>query len=153
MSVLRNVSGNLLSFQEHKATLDVALHGMSCCDQLLLSSSVASFLKRKKYNSWVRHSVGLCSCVYLSGTLVCLCLCVCVCLCVRALLICIWVRHSLGVCTCVCVCACVRQSDPCLCVCLVCVYVYIYIRGSAALCMCVYLCASFSRYVYVNICV
>jgi len=52
MLVLKNVSGNLLSFQEHEATLVVALHDMPCCDQLLLSSSIASFLKkRKKYNS------------------------------------------------------------------------------------------------------
>jgi len=51
MSVLRNVSGNLLSFQEHEAILVVALHDIPCYDQLMLSSSIASFLKRKKYNS------------------------------------------------------------------------------------------------------
>jgi hypothetical protein len=51
MLVLRNDSVNLLSFQEHEASLFGALHDIACCDLLLQSSSIVSFLKRKKYNS------------------------------------------------------------------------------------------------------
>jgi hypothetical protein len=76
MSVLRNVSCNLSSLREHEASFVGAFNEIPCCDQLLLSSSIMSFLKGKKHNSRVRHSVGVCSCVYLSGTCICVCVCV-----------------------------------------------------------------------------
>ena len=77
MSVLRNVSGNLLSFQEHEASLVGALLEIPCCDQLLLSSSLVSFLKTKEVQFM---STPCCRCVY-----------VCVCVCVSYVFICIFI--------------------------------------------------------------
>jgi hypothetical protein len=87
MSVLRNVSGNLLSFQEHEASLVGALLEIPCCDQLLLSSSLVPFLKMKEVQFM---STPCCRCVY-----------VCVCVCLVCVYMYIYICGSAAVCSCV----------------------------------------------------
>jgi hypothetical protein len=140
MSVLRNVSGNLSSLREYEASFVGAFNEIPCCDQLLLSSSIVSFLKGKKYNSRVRHFVGVCSCVSQWHTSLCVCF--------LYLYLITPCSRRVHVCVCVCVCAsqwhmsmCVWVSRMCIYIWVsFCVYVCILISKLFSVCVCEYMC-------------
>jgi hypothetical protein len=135
MSVLRSVSGNLLSFREHVASLVGALHNIQCCDQLPTVIQHSAFPKKKEVQFismpcrrclWVRVRIRVahvCVCVCVSEWRMCVYqsnTCVCqsgTCLCVFR--ICIRVRHAVDVYTRVCVRVAHVWSEwhVCVCVC------------------------------------
>ena len=149
MSVLRNVSGNLLSFQEHEASLVGALHDIPCCDQLLLSSSIV-FFQKERSTIHENANLSVCARVSISVAHVYVCVCVCVCVSVGGGCVCVsYLYLSMPCSRCVHVSVCASEWHMSVNVCVS--YVYIYICGSTPVCMCVSFCPSFSRSVCVNI--